>query len=112
MDDGIDNLIPELMKQFYKKKDDGRKHELATELKISLKQLAARIDRGYNLEIRVKSVPAADDQGGNATEAAQHVTRIQEAAKALQFIKQGGEPILALPEVRSKKSHEKKKHSD
>ncbi len=112
MDDGIDKLIPELMKQFYKKKDEGRKNELSTELKISLKGIAARIDRGYNLEIRVKSLRAADGQESDSTDAAQHVAIIQEAAKGLQFMKQGGEPILSLPEVPSKKFPEKKKHSE
>lgn len=112
MDDGIDKLTSEIMKQFYKKKDDARKHELTIELKIKLKEIAARIDRGYNVEIRVKSVRAADGKGGDKTDAAQHVSIIQAAAKALQFMKQVGEPILSLPEVRPKKSQEKKKQPE
>lgn len=114
MDDGIDKLIPEIMKQYYKRSDAGRKNELTTELKISLKKLAARIDRGYNFEVRVKSVPASSDQDktGESAESSEHITRIQQSAKALQFIKQTGDPILSLPDGRPKKGQEKKKHSE
>ena len=115
IDDGIDTLVSELMKQYYKKKDDGRKHELNTELKLRLKEIAARIDRGYNLEIRVKADPKVNDQEGGNQDAAEQIAKIQGAAKALQFMKQVGEPILSLPEVpevHSKKPHEKKKQDE
>lgn len=107
MDEGIEKLIPKLIKQFYKEKDDGRKNELSTELRFALKKIAGRIDRGYNIEIRVE--PVQEDEGTEeaSPQTAKYVQAIKSAAQTMQFIKEEGEPILSLPE--SKDNKEKKK---
>lgn len=109
MDNGIEKLTPELIKQFYKKGDDGRKHELSMDLKYALKKIAGRIDRGYNIEIRVEPLEAdAEEDTGEAPPAVfQHIQTIRSAAQALQYIKKEGEPILSLPESKDKKKQKK-----
>lgn len=108
MDEGIEKLILRLIKQFYKEKDDGRKNELSTELRFALKKIAGRIDRGYNIEIRVEPVQTDEEGTGEvAPETAQHVQAIKSAAQTLQFIKEEGEPILSLPESKDEKKQKK-----
>jgi uncharacterized protein GlcG (DUF336 family) len=48
-----------------------------------------------------------EEANEDAAERRQHIQTIQSAAKTLQFIKQGGEPILSLPEAPSEKGKKK-----
>jgi cytochrome c556 len=45
-------IAKDLLKQFYKKRDGGRKNELQTHLKKVLAYMAERIDRGASFEVR------------------------------------------------------------
>ena len=108
MENGFEELIPELMDEFYKGKDDARKNELTNHLRFALKKIANRIDRGFNVEIRVQPITDTeeDESGEEVSEIAQYIEAIQSKTESLQFIKPDGDPILSLPES---KSDEKKK---
>lgn len=86
----------------YPIKDDGRKHELRTALDTVLRKLADRIDRGFNVEIRIAPLPSPDDPAApklDAKDVKQHEERraiIERAAKQLEFSYRGGTPILHL----------------
>ncbi len=110
MNEGIKELISKLIKQFYKKTDDGRENELTTELRFTLNKIAGRIDRGYNIEIRIKPVQEneTEDTDEVLSHAAQYIQTIKSAKQNMQFIKEEGEPILNLPE--SKSNIEEKKN--
>lgn len=107
---GIKKMLPELIKDFYQKSDKGRKNELETELRHALTKIANRVDRGYNIEIRVKPVPKEDKEteGDEAEDTLQvRIEQIESASKTLQFLRQDGKPILCLPESDDSKSKDK-----
>lgn len=100
MRDGIEALIGELIQRYAGNVDEGRRNELRTELRVALNRLANRIDRGYNVEIRVKPIEQAKGQAVSVEDAARldAINTIQQAAPGLQFLKLEAQPILSLPE--------------
>ena len=100
MDKDIDALSDKLLDD-YQVEDEGRKNELRIELRMSLKKIAGRIDRGFNIEVRVKpeELPEPEkDEDAKITEKREMYQAIQNSAKRLQYRKLEGEPILTLPE--------------
>lgn len=101
MNDGIDKLAIHLLDKYFANGDKGRRNELHTGLRFSLKKIANRIDNGFNIEIRVEPYPAPDEDSDGEAESAEaetHINVIQSASKNLQFIKLEGDPLLCLPE--------------
>lgn len=80
--------------------EKGRMNELRTELTGSLNALANRIDRGYNIEIRVEEIDAKDDEEMDEGEKAMRdiVEKVRAKQESLKFTNATGQPILALPE--------------
>jgi hypothetical protein len=107
METGIDKLVKELLAEFLLKGDVNRKNELSIELKFSLKKIANRIDRGFNIEVRMEEPePAATGEEAAPNEKALLAahSKIAEAAENMQFLKLEGEPILQLPEGKAAKA--------
>lgn len=101
MRQGIEPLADELLEEFHDGRDTGRRNELRTELRLALNEIANRIDRGYNIEVRVEPLPAPaeeDEDDPLAAETARNVEIIRNASSTLEFIKPEGPPILELPE--------------
>jgi len=94
MEDGIEKFTVEIMKQ-HVVTDEGRRHELTTQVKVSLNKIANRIDRGFNFEVRIE--PPTAPAGGDK-EIEQAVQAIQAASVNMQYMKLEGPPILELPE--------------
>ena len=81
--------------------DNGRKNELSNALGAALNKLANRIDRGFNIEIRVEPIKAEEKEGElSDSEKADrnNVKIIFETMKTLEFMHPDGKPILHLPE--------------
>jgi len=100
MKDEIKAIVKEVMDEHYIG-DNGRKNELQNGLTISLNKLANRIDKGFNLEIRVEPLPEPEEEQEPTTEYQQNVEMIksiQENARKIEFLDAGGESILKLPE--------------
>jgi hypothetical protein len=96
MEKGIERVSIEIVSEFYKDRDDGRRNELKTQVRISLNAIANRIDRGYNIEVR--SAPlATDDTEQNAKQRAA-IAAVQAASANMQYLNLEGQPILQLPE--------------
>jgi len=95
MESGVEKFAVEIMNEFYNGKDEGRKNELRTAVRISLNRIANRIDRGFNFEVRIEppAAPGSDTEG--VTKAVQ---TIRAATENIQYMKLEGPPILALPE--------------
>ena len=76
-------------------------------MKYSLKKIANRIDRGFNIEVRMEEPlqPADTDEAATAEVKAlsRSHEKIREASETLQFLKLEGEPILRLAEGRNEK---------
>lgn len=104
MSTGIDALAVEITEKYHPGKDGHRKNELTNAVRISLNRIANRIDRGYNIEVRVEPLkgPAqASEEGKNIAE---QVKIIQAASANMQFLKLEGAPILQLSEGDKPKS--------
>ncbi|AHX16303.1 hypothetical protein CH75_10385 [Dyella jiangningensis] len=98
MDSGIDELAKELEERFSAQLEQGRANEISIELRQSLKKIAGRIDRGFNIDIRM-SAPSI--KAGEPVEHAVDLTSFNEIAAAsenMKFVSQNGEPILKLPD--------------
>jgi hypothetical protein len=66
-----------------------------------LRKLADRIDRGFNIEVRIEPLPAPAEESDAKTKAErqqyeQHRQIIESAAKQLEFLRIEGQPILHL----------------
>lgn len=108
MEAEIEKFTVEIMKE-YTIKDDGRKNELRTAVKISLDMIANRIDRGFNFEVRIeppKAIAKGEPEGDGKVKKA--VETIQAAAENMQYMKLEGPPILALPEKTDEDSGQSK----
>ena len=102
MEEGIEEVVKEIMGKYGKKIDRARKNELTNSVKISLRKLANRIDKGFNVEVRVAPREAdsqAEEVDPNLTAA---IAAIREATSNMQYLRVEGEPILALPETTDK----------
>jgi hypothetical protein len=80
--------------------DDGRLNELRNELTRQLDELAERIDRGFDVEVRAGEIPESTEDELNEDEA-DRATReaartVLEAQKNLEFMNVSGKPILHL----------------
>jgi len=106
MDEGIDDVVTSLLTDFYKNADGARKNELKIELGYSLRKIANRIDRGFNIEVRVEP-PAKADGEATSPDDVNYAEMVESAAPNLQFLKREGKPILSLTEG-DKKEEEKK----
>lgn len=104
MSGGIEEIIEEVLRDYCKVKAE-RRNELKNALRITLNKLANRIDRGYNVEIRVKPPePSAEEKETEENAAIrQHIETIQARAAALEFMNLEGKPILFLAESEKKK---------
>jgi hypothetical protein len=117
MEDGINETVKIVIGEYASsgtKKE--RKNELEIELKFALKKIANRIDRGFNIEVRMETPgeeeleAEPEDAGADADKQAallkSHQT-IRAAASNMQFVHYDGEPILTLPEYPADKPAKK-----
>jgi hypothetical protein len=95
-------IIPDIFKTYCTVKENGRANELENGLRITLNKLANRIDRGYNVEIRVEPIKKSDSKRSIGTDIsadlAEHIATISTAAKTLKFMKVTGPSVLSLPD--------------
>lgn len=106
MEQEIKKISQEMVKEYFKGKDTGRKNELLNGLKISLNKIANRIDRGFNIEVRVEPLPEPDKEDKISKPdqiKINLINKIQESSKVLEFISTSGKPILRLNESNLKK---------
>lgn len=97
----LDELANELMEKYGDHLDPSRKNEVSTEVRHSLNKLANRIDRGFNIELRVsppEEAAASDDEEVEPDSADVARNQILESASKIQHLRQTGEPVLFLPE--------------
>lgn len=107
MEEGIEKLVKELIQEYLPKGDSGRANELSIELKLSLRKIANRIDRGFNIEVRMEEPDVTAENPEDATDEEKELlkahSKVSEASKQMQFLKLVGDPILQLPESKEDK---------
>ncbi|MEW8291552.1 MAG: hypothetical protein AB2672_13580 [Candidatus Thiodiazotropha endolucinida] len=97
----LDELANELMEKYSDHLDPSRKNEVSIEVRHSLNKLANRIDRGFNIELRIsppEDTEASDDEEVEPGSADVARNQILESASKIQHLRQAGEPVLFLPE--------------
>jgi len=102
----IKKIAKEVINEHYEG-DNGRKNELENGLIISLNKLANRIDKGFNVEIRVVELPVHEEneeQSPQQAEKSELIESIKASAKNIDFLESKGESILKLPEQSKKAS--------
>ncbi|MGI0108314.1 hypothetical protein [Salinimicrobium sp. WS361] len=100
----IKSIAKEIIKEHYDG-ENGRKNELENGLIIALNKLANRIDKGFNVEIRVEPLPEpeSDDEENEEVDKEYQskvdlINSIKESSRNIEFIETGGDSILKLSE--------------
>lgn len=99
---GIEKVAADIIEQFYKDRDKGRKNELMNGVRISLNKIANRIDKGFNLEVRFEPIAKNETPTQEDVELEKAIEIIRSATANMQFMKIEGQPILRLPEGKQK----------
>lgn len=96
----LDQLATDLLEEYGNHFDPGRKNEVSIEIRHSLNKLANRIDRGFNIELRVSPIEVAEDESENEdiNENQKAIRQIIESGSKINHLQQSGEPVLFLPE--------------
>lgn len=96
----LDKLATDLLEKYGDHLDQSRTNEISIEVRHSLNKLANRIDRGFNIELRVSPVEAEEDESENEdlSENKQAIRQIIESGSKINHLQQSGEPVLYLPE--------------
>jgi len=106
---GVEEHVEEIMEKAIEKikcelidgtpvADKERKNELSTALSIALNKLANRIDRGFNIEVRVEPIEIGENAEEEESDDIKHIQAIEAAMKEMKFMNIDGKPILHLPE--------------
>ncbi|MYB85784.1 MAG: hypothetical protein F4126_11095 [Acidimicrobiaceae bacterium] len=102
MDQGVDETVDELFVEMeIAVSDDSRRNELKVSLRRSLSGVAARIDRGYQFDVRVGEILEDVDKDGSEvgerSSLASSWRLIENSREGLTFLRLEGDPILQLP---------------
>lgn len=105
MQNEIKKIAKEIIDEHYKNGDTGRKNEVQNGLTIALNKLANRIDNGFNVEIRVKPLPASkiEEKSEKVLKDSELINSIMKTAKNIDYIEAKGKSILKLPEENDRK---------
>lgn len=98
---GIEELTAEIIEEYYKGTDGGRKNELKNAVRIALNKLANRIDQGFNIEVRAEPLEVKDleeEEQRGPDKNAKYLKTVVDAGKTLRFMKPEGDRLLRLPE--------------
>jgi hypothetical protein len=83
------------------KKDPPRLKELETEARAVLKDIASRIDNGYQIEGDAGDIPPAPDadvdQAATDEQRRAEIAKAKELSRQIQYHKMPSEPVLSLP---------------
>ena len=102
MEKGIEKIAVDVVNEYHKKDDKGRKNELTNAVRISLNMVANRIDKGFNIEVRVAPTSKPEEGEKENKELQKAIAAIQASTVNMQFLKLDGKPILKLPEGKEK----------
>jgi hypothetical protein len=95
----IEEIAVELMEKYGSHIEENRKNEVSIELRHSLRKLANRIDRGFNIELRVyQDDDQVEDNDKEPTDQDIAIKQIIDSAKKIEYSKLSGEPVLFFPE--------------
>lgn len=96
----LDELASELMEEYGAHLEQERKHEVSIEVRHSLNKLANRIDRGFNIELRVSPQEEGEEEVEADENPEQKAARQQilDSASKIEYLDNSGEPVLFLPE--------------
>lgn len=96
----LNEIANDLIEKYGDHLDPARKNELSIEIRHSLNRLANRIDRGFNIELRVtpQEEKPEEEEAEENQEKYTAIQQILESASKIEYLEQSGEPVLFLPE--------------
>lgn len=95
-------LREELLAEDKTDRSGAEKNELGNAVEKALRRLARRIDRGFQVEVRVQPLPPVEDDVGETEERKRMrevIALVEEVAPKLQYPTTHLDPILSLPDV-------------
>ena len=112
MEEAIEKIIINIDGDYYKSGDSKRKNELKNGIRIAFNKLINRIDKGYNIEIRV-SPPVETDEPEKVEDLQQEkeiYSQMKDISTKIEYMNVSGKNILSLPETATeeKKADDKK----
>lgn len=104
----LEELANELLEKYGSHINENRTNEILTEIRHSLNKLANRIDRGFNIELRVAPLEEeTDDEEQTDSPNKAAIQQIIESASKISHLEQSGDPVLFLPENDDEKKSNK-----
>jgi len=95
----IEDISQELFSKYEQNIEASRQNEILIELKHSINKLANRIDRGFNIELRISEENSASDESTqNESGNINPMQQIKQSSQNINFIHSQDEPILFLDE--------------
>jgi hypothetical protein len=112
MEDAVEKIIIEIDGEYFQSGDIKRKNELKNGIRIGFNKLINRIDKGYNIEIRV-SPPTHTEEPEKTEELKKQIDtymKMKDISTKLEYMQVSGKNILSLPEttIEEKKGDHKK----
>ena len=94
IDTAISDVEAEVFRE-HKVDDNGRLNELRTGIRLSLKGVAARLERGYSVEVRTElpAEPTQDEKQKGASISALSQIRFEQTTPLLKLTDGAGEPV-------------------
>ncbi|WAT16904.1 hypothetical protein OZN62_08115 [Aurantiacibacter sp. MUD11] len=97
---GIQEIVEELEKEFFNKKNEGRRNELRNELRANLTEIARRFDSGFLFDVRGGEPEESDPEDENAKKPKaidlKRYERIKAARERIRLFKGQSRPALQL----------------
>lgn len=105
MKKAIDEIVVQIDNNYADIKDTGRRNELKNGLTIGFNKLVNRIDKGYNIEIRISKpdIPQEEEKQSKEDKAKLAIyNQVLDISHNIEFNKVDGESILSLSESQQK----------
>lgn len=105
MEELIKKIAKEVITEHNKVTEETRRNELENATIIALNKIANRIDKGFNIEVRVELLPPPEDKTTEDIEYKKQqetLQKIQDKSRTLEYINTSGQPILELNESTEK----------
>lgn len=101
MEDAVEKIITEIDGDYFQSDDIKRKNELKNGIRIGFNKLINRIDKGYNIEIRVSQPNQTEDPEKIEELKKQNETyaQMKDISTRMEYMQVSGKNILKLPET-------------
>ena len=114
MEDAVEKIIIEFDGDYFQSGDGKRKNELKNGIRIGFNKLINRIDKGYNIEIRVSPQTQTEEPEKTEELKKQNETyaQMKDISTKMEYMQVSGKNILSLPETTTEEKKTEHKKDD